>query len=157
MEKRTQWALAVLIGYMVLVQGIDAYTMSRVKTVRNVTYTQTVTVIPKNLTLDSRTINALMQCRPQGGAVAYQAGYADSCDWVLNLLGLKYTRFASHPSANFQPLGYQDSTISYTFKVRPEGYIFLNSSTYKLEVRSWDGNVRRVNLTVGDEVRLWPK
>lgn len=85
------------------------------------------------------------ECRAKEGAWAYQAGYADACDWLLGEVGIR-KGFASKPSNGFEAI-YVNRTRTITFKVDEASNSFrLNMSLYTLDLhRVSDGAPRSVD------------
>lgn len=106
--------------------NVDAYYTVRAKniTVKNLT----VKTIPNMLTIDRNIINMLMNCHASEGALAYQSGYADSCDWMLNLLGLKLSPYRSRPAAAPMEDNRDKIIFDYSFKT-----FYLNMSLYRVQ------------------------
>lgn len=86
-----------------------------------------------SLTIGKDKIELIRDCHSMEGSGAYQGGYADACDWIRDLLGLKTSQFRSRPAFTLEgkaPLGGQ---MSITFPIYTDGTFRMNLSRYKYE------------------------
>lgn len=96
-------------------------------------------IIPNNITVNKEQIEYLNKnCHAKDGALAYQSGFDDSCDFILSYLGIREKRFKSRPSLNNNLQDNKDKIIfDYT------GHLFkLNLSMYKIEWRNQTNTIQ---------------
>lgn len=130
----------------------------------------TTTTLPNRIILYQDRIDGLLnECyrRCAGKAGAYQAGCADTCDWILSYTGIKQVKFSSAP--NIGGILQQASTLCLV--KTSSGYWGLPGAGYILEYHQDDrqlnislegrpypvlGVNQTLNYYVG-EWRIWPK
>ena len=157
-EKYWFWGFIVIyliIVLTVVIDSADAYMLNKAKVIYSpykVILNQTDLLIvqkeinltkefklPEVVKLEKSQMEYLnSNCHAKEGSGAYQSGYADACDYVLDYLGIRISKFKSRPSFVSQ-LNTKDKIIfNYDFK-----QFDLNLSLYKIE---WRNNTEIFNL-----------
>lgn len=122
-------AVCVCLILFVLVCCAAALRPGQTQTISKAT---TSTTIPDKVTLSKTTINSLLndcyrRCSDRVGA--YQAGCADTCDYVLDLTGIRQKKYSSAPSTYIS----QNQENLLCFKKTSAGYYSVPAGTHTLE------------------------
>lgn len=137
METIDYIVFGLLILYIIILftsNYSDAYTINYAKSISN--FTKNIKPIPQTITINKITIDKINNCHSYTGSVAYQSGYADACDYLKEILGLRTNKFSSRPQL------IQDTTLYYKIPIT-KNYVQFNASFNKFEF--FDNNMTKQN------------
>jgi len=153
MEVKTAfWIMCILFWAIIalaIIQDADAYMISRNNKViyspskvllnqsdlliisKEINLTKKDSIPPNNITLGPEEIHYLNNnCHGKEGSIAYQSGWADACDYILDYLRIRENKFKSRPSFINELKSSNNIIFKYDFK-----QFDLNVSQYRIEWR----------------------